>query len=89
LRADEVIESEARMDEIADRVARDRTNAARERTSHPRVGLTFLGTAAFCLLSLLSPDSALLGGSEKINVPFGAYVRRAAARDWDGCKVGR
>jgi hypothetical protein len=26
---------EARMDEIADRVARDRTNAARERTSHP------------------------------------------------------
>jgi hypothetical protein len=26
---------EARMNEIADRVARDRTNAARERTSHP------------------------------------------------------
>src|SRR5215831_9877900 len=26
---------EARMDDIADRVARDRTNAARERTSHP------------------------------------------------------
>jgi glutamate synthase domain-containing protein 2 len=26
---------EARMDEIADRVARNRTNAARERTSHP------------------------------------------------------
>ena len=26
---------EARMDEIADRVARDRTNAARERSSHP------------------------------------------------------
>src|SRR5262245_8769461 len=36
-----------------------------------RIGLTFLGTAAFCLLSLLSPDSALLGGSEKINVPLG------------------
>ena len=26
---------EARMDEIADRLARNRTNAARERTSHP------------------------------------------------------
>ena len=26
---------EARMDDIADRVARNRTNAARERTSHP------------------------------------------------------
>jgi uncharacterized protein YjbI with pentapeptide repeats len=40
-------------------------------TQVTRLGLTFLGTAAFCLLSLLSPDSALLGGSEKINVPFG------------------
>src|SRR4029077_14929137 len=40
--------------------------------------LTFLGTTAFCLLSLLSPDSALLGvGSEKtnaINVPFAGPV---------------
>ena len=33
-----------------------------------RIGLTFAGTVAFCLLSLLSPDSALLGGSEKLNV---------------------
>ncbi|KYK49466.1 hypothetical protein A1D31_24425 [Bradyrhizobium liaoningense] len=39
-----------------------------------RVGLTFLGTSAFCLLSLLSPDSALLGGSEKINVPLAGPV---------------
>jgi hypothetical protein len=39
-----------------------------------RIGLTFLGTAAFCLLSLLSPDSALLGGSEKINVPIAGPV---------------
>jgi len=39
-----------------------------------RVGLTFLGTAAFCLLSLLSPDSALLGGSEKISVPLAGPV---------------
>jgi hypothetical protein len=31
-----------------------------------RVGLTFVGTAAFCLLSLLSPDSALLGGNEML-----------------------
>jgi uncharacterized protein YjbI with pentapeptide repeats len=35
-----------------------------------RIGLTFLATAAFCLLSLLSPDSLLLGGNEKINVPL-------------------
>jgi len=39
-----------------------------------RIGLTFVGTAAFCLLSLLSPDSALLGGKEKINVPFAGPV---------------
>jgi hypothetical protein len=38
------------------------------------VGLTFIGTAAFCLLSLLSPDTALLGGNEKINVPFAGPV---------------
>jgi len=43
-------------------------------TQVTRIGLTFLGTAAFCLLSLLSPDSALLGGSEKINVPFAGPV---------------
>src|SRR5215467_58690 len=35
-----------------------------------RIGLTFLATAAFSILSLLSPDSLLLGGSEKINVPL-------------------
>ena len=46
--------------------ARDETT-----TQVTRIGLTFIGTAAFCLLSLLSPDSALLGGSEKINVPLG------------------
>jgi uncharacterized protein YjbI with pentapeptide repeats len=39
-----------------------------------RIGLTFVGTAAFCLLSLFSPDSALLGGSEKINVPLAGPV---------------
>ena len=39
-----------------------------------RIGLTFLGTTAFCLLSLLSPDTALLGGSERINVPFAGPV---------------
>jgi uncharacterized protein YjbI with pentapeptide repeats len=39
-----------------------------------RIGLTFLGTAAFCLLSLFSPDSALFGGSEKINVPLAGPV---------------
>ena len=35
-------------------------------TQVTRIGLTFLGTSAFCLLSLLSPDSALLGGSERM-----------------------
>jgi uncharacterized protein YjbI with pentapeptide repeats len=49
--------------------ARDETT-----TQITRIGLTFLGTTAFCLLSLLSPDSALLGGSEKINVPFAGPV---------------
>ena len=43
-------------------------------TQVTRIGLTFLGTTAFCLLSLLSPDSALLGGSEKINVPLAGPV---------------
>ena len=43
-------------------------------TQVTRIGLTFLGTAAFCLLSLLSPDSALLGGSEKIIVPLAGPV---------------
>src|SRR5215475_7499101 len=39
-----------------------------------RIGLTFVGTAAFCLLSLLTPDSALLGGSERISVPLAGPV---------------
>ena len=39
-------------------------------TQVTRIGLTFLGTTVFCLLSLLSPDSALLGGSERINLPL-------------------
>jgi uncharacterized protein YjbI with pentapeptide repeats len=43
-------------------------------TQVTRVGLTFFGTAAFCLLSLLSPDSALLGGTERINVPLAGPV---------------
>jgi hypothetical protein len=43
-------------------------------TQVTRIGLTFLGTSAFCLLSLLSPDSALLGGNERINVPFAGPV---------------
>jgi len=43
-------------------------------TQVTRVGLTFVGTTAFCLLSLLTSDSALLGGSEKINVPLAGPV---------------
>src|SRR5215831_105486 len=54
----------------------DLISKARDETATQvtRIGLTFLGTTAFCLLSLLSPDSALLGGSEKINVPFAGPV---------------
>jgi hypothetical protein len=54
----------------------DLISKARDETATQvtRVGLTFLGTAAFCLLSLLSPDAALLGSSEKINVPFAGPV---------------
>jgi uncharacterized protein YjbI with pentapeptide repeats len=49
----------------------DLISKARDETATQvtRVGLTFLGTAAFCLLSLLTPDTALLGSSEKISVP--------------------
>src|ERR1700732_294003 len=58
----------------------DLISKARDETATQvtRLGLTFLATAAFCLLSLLSPDSALLGGSEKINVPFAGPAQRPA-----------
>src|SRR5262245_41648506 len=54
----------------------DLMSKARDETATQvtRIGLTFLGTTAFCLLSLLSPDSALLGGSEKIIVPLAGPV---------------
>jgi len=54
----------------------DLLSKARDETAAQitRIGLTFFGTAAFCLLSLLSPDSALLGGNEKINVPLAGPV---------------
>jgi uncharacterized protein YjbI with pentapeptide repeats len=54
----------------------DLISKARDETATQvtRIGLTFVGTAAFCLLSLLSPDSALLGDSERINVPFAGPV---------------
>jgi uncharacterized protein YjbI with pentapeptide repeats len=39
-----------------------------------RLMLTFVGTAAFCLLSLASPDSGLLTSNEKLNVPFAGPV---------------
>jgi hypothetical protein len=55
----------------ADSISRATDETAAQVT---RIGLTFLGTTAFCLLSLLSPDSALLGGSERINVPFAGPV---------------
>jgi uncharacterized protein YjbI with pentapeptide repeats len=34
-----------------------------------RIMLAFVGTAAFCLLSLASPDSGLLTSDQKLNVP--------------------
>jgi len=50
----------------------DLISKARDETAAQvnRIRLTFLGTTAFYLLSLLSRDSALLGSSEKINVPL-------------------
>jgi Pentapeptide repeats (8 copies) len=58
------------------RLSPDLISKARDEnaTQVARLGLTFLGTAAFCLLSLLSPDADLLGGSKKINVPFAGPV---------------
>jgi hypothetical protein len=55
----------------------DLISKARDETATQvtRIGLTFLGTAAFCLLSLLSPDSALLGVAG-----MGALQRRAPSQ---------
>jgi hypothetical protein len=39
-----------------------------------RIMLTFVGVAIFCLLSLLTPDVALLTGGERLNVPFAGPV---------------
>jgi hypothetical protein len=36
--------------------------------------LTFVGTVIFCMLSLFTPDIALLVGGEKLNVPFAGPV---------------
>jgi len=43
-------------------------------TQTTRIMLTFVGTAIFCVLSLLTPDSALLTSSEKLSVPFAGPV---------------
>jgi hypothetical protein len=39
-----------------------------------RIMLAFVGVAAFCLLSLLTPDVALLTGGETLSVPFAGPV---------------
>ena len=39
-----------------------------------RILLTFVGTVIFCGLSLLTPDSALLTGGEKLSVPLAGPV---------------
>ena len=58
------------------KLSSDLISKARDETATQvtRVGLTFLGTSAFCLLSWFSPDSALLGGNEKISVPLAGPV---------------
>jgi hypothetical protein len=43
-------------------------------TSITRIVLTFVGAALFCLLSLMSPDSALLTTGERLSVPFAGPV---------------
>ena len=39
-----------------------------------RIVVTFVGAALFCLLSLLTPDSALLTAGERLSVPFAGPV---------------
>jgi hypothetical protein len=39
-----------------------------------RISLTLVGTAIFCLLSLFTPDSALLAGNERLNLPLAGPV---------------
>jgi hypothetical protein len=53
-----------------DLISRARDETATQIT---RIGLTFVGTTAFCLLSLLSPDIALLGGSEPLAGPVSFF----------------
>jgi hypothetical protein len=43
-------------------------------TTINRIMLTFVTVAVFCLLSLRTPDVALLTGGEKLNVPFAGPV---------------
>ena len=47
-----------------------------------RLVLAFVGVAAFCLLSLASPDSGLLTGNEKLNVPAPGQCRSSASCCW-------
>ncbi len=49
--------------------ARDATE-----TQVTTIMLTFVGTVIFCVLTLFTPDSALLGGGEKLDVPFAGKV---------------
>lgn len=58
------------------KISPDLISKARDETNKQvsRVALTFFGAVSFCLLSLLSPDSALLGVSQKIKVPFAGPV---------------
>jgi hypothetical protein len=39
-----------------------------------RITLTFVGIVVFCVLSLLTPDTALLVGGEKLNLPLAGPV---------------
>jgi hypothetical protein len=43
-------------------------------TQTTRIMLTFVGTAIFCVLSLLTPDTALLTSREKLSVPLAGPV---------------
>lgn len=54
-----------------DLIAKARDDTATQVT---RILLTFVGTAVFCALSLLTPDSALLAGNEKVTVPLAGPV---------------
>ena len=55
----------------ADAIVKARDDTAAQAN---RILLTFVGAVVFCVVCLLTPDSALLAGGEKLNVPLAGPV---------------